>query len=87
MAKEDDNPFALHGKKLSADERRLYKALPEGDFLTADVLDRADRLQISRRTAQRMLSKFCNVYRIIDPVKRGVYNKPAVSDNDNTNDD
>ena len=87
MAKEDDNPFALHGKKLSADERRLYKALPEGDFLTADVLDRADRLQISRRTAQRMLSRFCNVYRIIDPVKRGVYNKPAVSDNDNTNDD
>ena len=87
MAKEDDNPFALHGKKLSADELRLYKALPEGDFLTADALDRADRLQISRRTAQRMLSKFCNVYRIIDPVKRGVYNKPAVSDNDNTNDD
>ncbi|MDR4929732.1 DUF3987 domain-containing protein [Segatella bryantii] len=87
MAKEDDNPFALHGKKLSADELRLYKALPEGDFPTADVLDRADRLQISRRTAQRMLNKFCNVYRIIDPVKRGVYNKPAVSDNDNTNDD
>ena len=87
MAKEDDNPFALHGKKLSADELRLYKALPEGDFLTADVLKSADRLQISRRTAQRILSKFCNVYRIIDPVKRGVYNKPAVSDNDNTNDD
>ena len=87
MAKEDDNPFALHGKKLSADERRLYKALPEGDFPTADVLEIADRLQISRRTAQRMLSKFCNVYRIIDPVKRGVYNKPSVSDNDNTNDD
>ncbi len=87
MAKEDDNPFALHGKKLSADERRLYKALPEGDFPTADAIDRADRLQISRRTAQRMLNKFCNVYRIIDPVKRGVYNKPAVSDNDNTNDD
>ena len=87
MAKEDDNPFARHGKKLSADEQRLYQALPEGDFLTADVLERAGRLQIPRRTAQRMLSKFCNVYRIIDPVKRGVYNKPVVSDNDNTNDD
>ncbi|WP_278989334.1 DUF3987 domain-containing protein [Segatella bryantii] len=87
MAKEDDNPFALHGKKLSADERRLYKALPEGDFLTADAIETAKHLQISQRTAQRMLSKFCNVYRIIDPVKRGVYNKPAVSDNDNTNDD
>ena len=87
MAKEDDNPFALHGKKLSADERRLYKALPEGDFLTADAIDTAKHLQISQRTAQRMLSKFCNVYRIIDPVKRGVYNKPSVSDNDNTNDD
>ena len=87
MAKEDDNPFALHGKKLSADERRLYKALPEGDFSTADAIDTAKHLQISQRTAQRMLSKFCNVYRIIDPVKRGVYNKPAVSDNDNTNDD
>ncbi|UKK75756.1 DUF3987 domain-containing protein [Segatella bryantii] len=87
MAKEDDNPFALHGKKLSADELRLYKALPEGDFSTADAIDTAKHLQISQRTAQRMLSKFCNVYRIIDPVKRGVYNKPAVSDNDNTNDD
>ena len=87
MAKEDDNPFALHGKKLSADERRLYKALPEGDFPTADAIDTAKHLQISQRTAQRMLSRFCNVYRIIDPVKRGVYNKPAVSDNDNTNDD
>lgn len=87
MAKEDDNPFALHGKKLSADELRLYKALPEGDFPTADAIDTAKHLQISLRTAQRMLSRFCNVYRIIDPVKRGVYNKPAVSDNDNTNDD
>ena len=87
MAKEDDNPFALHGKKLSADELRLYKALPEGDFPTADAIDTAKHLQISQRTAQRMLSRFCNVYRIIDPVKRGVYNKPAVSDNDNTNDD
>lgn len=87
MAKEDDNPFALHGKKLSADELRLYKALPEGDFLTADAIETAKHLQISRRTAQRMLSRFCNVYRIIDPVKRGVYNKPSVSDNDNTNDD
>ncbi|WP_278983670.1 DUF3987 domain-containing protein [Segatella bryantii] len=87
MAKEDDNPFALHGKKLSADERRLYKALPEGDFLTADAIETAKHLQISQRTAQRMLSRFCNVYRIIDPVKRGVYNKPAVSDNDNTNED
>lgn len=87
MAKEDDNPFALHGKKLSADERRLYKALPEGDFPTADAIDTAKHLQISQRTAQRMLSRFCNVYRIIDPVKRGVYNKPAVGDNDNTNDD
>ena len=87
MAKEDDNPFALHGKKLSADELRLYKALPEGDFPTADAIDTAKHLQISQRTAQRMLNKFCNVYRIINPVKRGVYNKPAVSDNDNTNDD
>lgn len=87
MAKEDDNPFALHGKKLSADELRLYKALPEGDFLTADAIETAKHLQISQRTAQRMLNRFCNVYRIINPVKRGVYNKPSVSDNDNTNDD
>lgn len=87
MAKEDDNPFALHGKKLSANEQRLYKALPEGDFLAADAIETGKHLQISKRTAQRMLNKFCNVYRIIDPVKRGVYNKPVVSDNDNTNDD
>lgn len=76
MAKEDDNPFALKGIKLTSDELKVYNALPEGDFRTSDFIEVAAGLNIAERTAQRMLGKFCNVYRIINPVKRGVYNKP-----------
>lgn len=77
LAKEDDNPFAKKGLKLNAEEVKMYKALPTGDFHTADFLACAASLNISERSAQRMLSQFCNVYRIVNPVRRGVYNKPV----------
>lgn len=76
MAKEDDNPFALKGIKLTAEELKVYNALPEGDFRTSDFIEVAAGINIAERTAQRMLGKFCNVYRIVNPVRRGVYNKP-----------
>jgi len=76
LAKEDDNPFAQKGIKLTADELKVYNALQEGDFRTVDFIEIADSMNIPERTAQRMLSQFCNVYRIVNPVRRGVYNKP-----------
>lgn len=76
MAKEDDNPFAVKGIKLTAEEVKVYNALPEGDFRTANFTKIAAGMKVTERTAQRMLGKFCNVYRIVNPVKRGVYNKP-----------
>ncbi len=76
LAKEDDNPFARKGIKLKAEELKVYNALPEGDFLTSDFIEAAESLKIPERTAQRMLSQFCNVYRIVNPVRRGLYNKP-----------
>lgn len=77
MAKEDDNPFALKGVKLTADELKVYRALPEGNFRTSDFIETAAQMNIAERTAQRMLSQFCNVYRIVCPVRHGIYNKPV----------
>lgn len=76
MAKEDDNPFAQKGIKLTAEELKAYNAITEGDFHTSAFIEIAAQMNIAERTAQRMLGKFCNVYRIINPVKRGIYNKP-----------
>lgn len=77
MAKEDDNPFAQKGIHLKADELKVYNALAEGNFQTADFIEVAHKFSISERTAQRMLNQMCNVYCIISPVRRGIYNKPA----------
>lgn len=82
LAKEDDNPFALKGIKLTADELKVYNAIPEVDFRTSDFIEMAAQMNIAERTAQRMLSQFCNVYCIIKPVRRGIYCKPTkASDN------
>lgn len=76
MAKEDDNPFAHKGIKFTAEERKVYDTLPEGDFETKDFLEVAAKCNVPGRTAERMLGKFKNVYQIVSPVRRGVYNKP-----------
>lgn len=76
MSKEDDNPFALKGIKLKAEEVKVYNALPEGYFRTSDFIKVAVELNVTERTAQRMLGNFCSKYRIVNPVSRGVYNKP-----------
>lgn len=83
LQKDDDNPFALKGIKLTANELRVYNALPVGDFTTADFIEIAVGPNISERTAQRMLSQLCNKYRIINPVRRGIYSKPARKEDNN----
>ena len=75
LAKENDNPFAKIGVSLSAEEQRVYRSLPETEFKSSDFKAVAQRVDISLRSAERMLSKFCNVYRIISPVRRGFYRK------------
>ncbi len=80
LAKENENPFANFGVKLKADELSIYQALPDGEFRTADFIALADTKNISKRTAQRMLGQMCNVYRIINPVRRGVYCKAYVKE-------
>ena len=75
LAKENDNPFAKIGVSLSAEEQRVYRSLPETEFKTSDFKAVAQRVDIPLRSAERMLSKFCNVYRIISPVRRGFYRK------------
>lgn len=79
MAKEDNNPFVMESVKLTNEEIALYKALPEGEFKTAEFMATATHMNISKRSAQRMLSKFCNICRMINPVIRGTYYKPALS--------
>ena len=75
LAKENDNPFAKIGVSLSVEEQRVYRSLPETEFKSSDFKAVAQRVDISLRSAERMLSKFCNVYRIISPVRRGFYRK------------
>lgn len=75
LAKENDNPFAKIGVSLSAEEQRVYRSLPETEFKSSDFKAVAQRVDISLRSAERMLSKFCNVYRIISPVRYGFYRK------------
>ncbi|MDD5862382.1 MAG: DUF3987 domain-containing protein [Prevotella sp.] len=78
MAKEDDNPFANKGFKPTVVEASLYKLLPIGEFSTATVYEIAEKQDIPRRTAQRALSNLAFKYRVINPMKRGVYFKPEV---------
>lgn len=75
LAKENDNPFAKIGVSLSAEEQSVYRSLPETEFRTSDFKAVAQRVDIPLRSAERMLSKFCNVYRIISPVRYGFYRK------------
>lgn len=80
LAKENENPFANSGVNLNADELSVYQSLPDGEFRTADFLACAETKNISKRTAQRMLSQMSNVYRIITPLRRGVYCKAKVEE-------
>ncbi len=75
LAKENENPFAHRGIKLSEPELKLYKALPEGEFRTADFMAIAAEKGIPERTAERYLGKMSSLYGIILPVSRGVYAK------------
>ena len=75
LAKENDNPFAKIGVSLSAEEQRVYRSLPETEFRTSDFKAVTQPMGIHPRSAERMLSKFCNVYRIISPVRYGFYRK------------
>ena len=80
LAKENENPFASLGVNLKGDELSIYQSLPDGEFRTADFIALADTKNISKRTANRMLGKMCNVYRIIIPLRRGVYCKACVKE-------
>lgn len=75
LAKENDNPFAKIGVSLSVEEQRVYRSLPETEFKTSDFKAVTQPMGIHPRSAERMLSKFCNVYRIISPVRYGFYRK------------
>ena len=75
LAKENDNPFAKIGISLSSEEQRVYRSLPETEFKTADFKAITQPMGINPRTADRMLSKFSNEYRIISPVRFGIYRK------------
>ncbi len=80
LAKENDNPFANRGVNLTREELGIYKALPEGEFRTADFINVAVEKNVSKRTAERMLGNMCSLYRIINPVRRGVYCKRFVKE-------
>ncbi|WP_196801074.1 DUF3987 domain-containing protein [Prevotella sp. AGR2160] len=77
MAKEDDNPFALKGLKPSAEDLKLYNALPEGEFRTGDLVKISKKLSFSERTAKRILSNLTFKYEVLNRLHRGLYYKPV----------
>lgn len=78
MAKEDDNPFALKGLKPTVDDKRLFDALPEGEFRTADFLKISKDLSIPERSAKRILSNLTFKFEVINRLHHGIYYKPVV---------
>ncbi len=79
LNKEQDNPFANKGIKLSPVEIRLYTALPDSEFETKDFIAIAKQLSVPERTAERMLGEMCSRKQIIVRVRRGVYVKVQAS--------
>lgn len=75
LNKEQDNPFANKGIKLSPVEIRLYTALPDSEFETKDFIATAKQFSVPERTAERMLGEMCSRKQIIVRVRRGVYLK------------
>lgn len=75
LNKEQDNPFANKGIKLSPVEIRLYTALPDFEFETKDFIATAKQFSVPERTAERMLGEMCSRKQIIVRVRRGVYVK------------
>ena len=75
LAKEDDNPFSAMGIEIKPEELKIYRLLPDGEFKTSDFKTIAQEHGIQPRSFYRMLSRFSNVYRIIEPVRYGVYRK------------
>lgn len=75
LNKEQDNPFANKGIKLSPVEIRLYTALPDSEFETKDFIATAKQFSVPERTAERMLGEMCSRKQIIMRVRRGVYVK------------
>ncbi len=75
LAKDDDNPFSRIGIEIKPDELKVYNMLPNEEFKASEFLAIAKEAGTSPRTANRLLSRFANVYRILEPVRYGVYRK------------
>ena len=82
LAKETENPFAEKGIKLTPEEIKIYRRLPDGEFKASDYVAIAKEQNISRASAYRLINLFCNAYGIITPTRHGYYRKAAVGNDD-----
>lgn len=82
LAKETENPFAEKGIKLTPEEIKIYRRLPDGEFKASDYVAIAKEQNISRASAYRLINLFCNAYGIITPTRHGYYRKAAAGNND-----
>jgi len=73
--KDDKNPFKNSPKQPSKEEIELYKLLPMGDFTTKEMLEIAQKNNISRSSLYRQLEGLQNVHFVIVPIGRGKYKK------------
>ena len=82
LAKETENPFAEKGIKLTPEEIKIYRRLPDGEFKASDYVAIAKEQNISRASAYRLINLFCNAYGIITPTRHGYYRKAAAGNDD-----
>ena len=83
LAKETENPFADKGIKLTPEETKIYKKLPDDEeFKTGDIIAMAKTQGISRTKAYCMINLLCNAYGIITPTRHGHYRKAAAGNDD-----
>lgn len=76
LAAKDTDPFSNATEQPNPKQREFYRALPTGEFKTAEALAIADRLNISRRSAQRALGEFVSRFQVLGRPLQGTYVKP-----------
>lgn len=80
LANDKGNPFATQGLRLKQEELELFNALPDGEIQTPEIVQIAGNIKIPRRSVFRIINRLSSIYKILVPIKRGVYRKASPQD-------
>ena len=78
LCSEDNDPFRHLKEQPKPELRQLYAMLPSDCvFRTSEVIDAAKKLNISERTAKRMLGQMWSEHCVVVRLKQGYYQKKS----------